>query len=255
MSDGKNFRLLAELEDLSMIYIVQMHNERMKESPRSNDQTAFTTSYAAYMKNYKMIQDIFLTFHNDDHKDLFLSILFDKDFPIEIFPTLFWTASFNNTIFDYINKKLFLPCCLDANEKLSKEKMDLLIQDLLKGGYFQNIPPSSVQFLSSNYFSIMKRFKLVKGLKYKIPAIKHYHDQWFVIFLYWLHAIDPRANLLQSNWFPYSLMTQESFLQRVQQNHFSSYYHPIIEGEKLTITPHHPYKDIYSILQNDYRDE
>ena len=70
----------------------------------------------------------------------------------------------------------------------------------------------------------------------------------FVIFIYWITAIEQGSNLLRSEWLSYGFMETELFLERLKKKSFTDYFNIYYTGDNLKIETKIEYENLYEII-------
>ncbi len=71
----------------------------------------------------------------------------------------------------------------------------------------------------------------------------------FILFVYWLKAIESKPNLLESEWLKYCFSEKTVFIERLMQKKFTKYYQLNYTGDKLKIETEMPFSTIYHVIK------
>jgi hypothetical protein len=162
---------------------------------------------------------------------------------------LFWNASANNELFNYLNEKVFFPAFYSGRVSIKNDEVVACIKDLkLTEDDLKKWSELTVSVTASKYLTLLKKFGLMEGSRNKNIVHPHLSDRLFVLFVYWISAISDKPNLVYSHWLPYCFSEKQAFLDRLFQKKFSKYYNVVYTGDNLTIEPILPYESINEYL-------
>ncbi len=74
-------------------------------------------------------------------------------------------------------------------------------------------------------------------------------DKMFILFVYWLKAIELKTNVLVSEWLKYSFSEKSVFIERLIQKKFARYFLIHYTGDSLKIETTMPYSTIYHAVK------
>ena len=158
---------------------------------------------------------------------------------------LFWNASANNELFNYLNEKVFFPAFYSGRVSIKNDEVVACIKDLkLTEDDLKKWSELTVSVTASKYLTLLKKFGLMEGSRIKNIVHPHLSDRLFVLFVYWISEISDKPNLVYSHWLPYCFSEKQTFLDRLFQKKFSKYYNVVYTGDNLTIEPILPYESI-----------
>jgi hypothetical protein len=162
---------------------------------------------------------------------------------------LFWNASANNELFNYLNEKVFFPAFYSGRVSIKNDEVVACIKDLkLTEDDLKKWSELTVSVTASKYLTLLKKFGLMEGSRNKNIVHPHLSDRLFVLFVYWISEISDKPNLVYSHWLPYCFSEKQAFLDRLFQKKFSKYYNVVYTGDNLTIEPILPYESINEYL-------
>lgn len=162
---------------------------------------------------------------------------------------LFLTASANNDLFGYLNRRIFFPALYSGRAVINPDEVLACLKELKQTEIqLRKWSDYTLKLTASKYLTLLKKFSLVEGSKTK--SIKHQFlsDKSFVLLIYWMMAVENRSSLLDSQWFIYSFYEKDLFIERIRQNRFSKYFTISFSGDRLKVEPIIDYKDIYYAL-------
>jgi len=87
------------------------------------------------------------------------------------------------------------------------------------------------------------------GVRKQTIIHKNISDKVLILFIYWLLAVESKANVLESSWLPYCFQEKEILLQLIMQKKFMKYYNVNYSGDKLKIEPLFSYEEVYDELR------
>lgn len=162
---------------------------------------------------------------------------------------LFWNASFNNQLLYTLNEEVYFPAYLSGRAALKKDEVLGCINELKSQvDKVNNWSVSLIDTLSSKYLTLLKKFGLMEGVVNKKMINTHLNDKLFILFIYWLSAIENKPNLLLSPWLKYSFSDKQYFIDRLLQKKYSRFFNLYYTGDVLRIEPLFDYNQIYHEL-------
>jgi hypothetical protein len=194
----------------------------------------------------KVIKDNFLNYRDENIKKLHHSVLLKEGITTNTLLLLFWNASANNELLFYLNTKVFFPAFYSGRVAIKSDEVIACIKDLKQSEKdLQKWSESTVTITASKYLTLLKKFGLMKGSVNKSIIHPYISDEMFVLFIYWLVAISEKPNLVDSNWLAYCFNERQTFMDRLLQKKFSTYFNVVYTGDRLSIEPLIPYESIY----------
>jgi len=194
----------------------------------------------------KAINETFLKFKNKEAELIFKSLIIHKGVSSETLLFLFWNASQNNELLNYINLKVFFPAFYSGRVSIRNEEVVACIKDLKQSeNDLIKWSELTITTTASKYLTLLKKFGLMEGSLNKTILHPYLSDEMFVLFVYWLSAISEKPNLLKEVWLQYGMNELQAFLDRVMQKKFSKYFNVVYTGDKLSIETLISYDLIY----------
>lgn len=196
----------------------------------------------------KAIRNTFLNFNSDDQKSIIEKVLASNGISGDSPLILFWNASKNNELLDYINTTVFFPAYYSGRLILKPSEIADCLNELKSvEKKLQKWTEKTIAITASKYLTLLKKFDLLEGSVEK--SIKHpfLSDQMFVLFIYWLLTVKSKVNILDSSWLKYSFTEEKFFVERILQKRFAKFFEVKYTGDKLQIHPLIAYKDIYDV--------
>jgi hypothetical protein len=89
----------------------------------------------------------------------------------------------------------------------------------------------------------------MEGSLNKTIVHPYLNDKMFILFVYWITAVENKSNLLESEWLKYSFYERPVFIERLMQKKFTKYFNILYTGDKLKIETLIPYSTIYHVIK------
>lgn len=199
------------------------------------------------------INQAFLQFKNQDHKDLIHS-LFQSNAPRpdkELI--LFWQFSLNNRLFNDISSQVFIKTYLSGRTHVSKGDIIAFQKELFHQNKQLNInwSESTINTLSTKYLSIMTKFNFLAGTRIKFFRHIKISTESLVLFLYFAKLHDPQVNnIIKNEFLPLSFVASEDIRERLKKLSLKGFFNMNFNGVALNIELTHSYKGICDALYN-----
>jgi len=162
---------------------------------------------------------------------------------------LFWNASANNELFNYLNEKVYFPAFYSGRMSIKNDEVKACIKELKQSEIdLRKWSEITITTTASKYLTLLKKFGLMEGSVKKIMVHPHLNDVMFILYVYWIAAISDIPNLVNSTWLSYCFSEKQSFLDRLLQKKYSKYYNVVYTGDKLNIETKIPYESIYEYI-------
>ena len=246
MKINSDINVLGSLPDWNLIKVFlseDMHS--IKEKGGIHTYTAIKTDKS--VKRFeKAIKATFLSFKNSKSESIFHSVIKENAISNEVLFLLFWNASVNNQLLNYLNTKVYFPAFYSGRVSIKNDEIVACIKDLKESqADLKKWSEITITTTASKYLTLLKKFGLMEGSLNKSIIHPHLSDIMFVLFAYWLTAIAEKPNLLHSEWLQYSFNEKQTFIDRLLQKKFSKYFNVVYTGDNLSIEPTKPYESIY----------
>jgi len=244
MKINTDINILGSLPDWELIKYYYYH----KDADLQQGLTHIKTNKS--IKRFEnAIKNTFLTFENDKIESLFKPLISGEANHKDLLLFLFWNASLNNDLFNYLNHNVFFKALYSGRVSIKNDEVTACLLELKeKEKQLEKWSMSTVKTTASKYLTLLKKLGLLEGSRTKNILHPFLDDKMFVIFIYFLTAVETQRNLLNSSWLPYSFMEKNLFLERLKKKTFIDYYDIYYTGDKLIIEPKIPYRDIYDTL-------
>lgn len=159
---------------------------------------------------------------------------------------LFWNASYNNELLNYLNQNVYFLSFYSGKVSIKRDEVVACLKDLReREAGLKQWSDYTLQITASKYLTLLKKFNLLAGTANKSIIHPYLNDKMFVLFVYWLEAVEPKSNILNSNWLKYNFADISVFTERVIQKKYSKYYELSYTGDKLKIETLIPYENIH----------
>lgn len=249
MKINSDINVLGSLPDWNLIQVFLSEDMiSIKEKGGIHTYTAIKTDKSV-MRFEKAIKATFLSFKNSNSESIFLSVIKANAISNEVLFLLFWNASVNNELLNYLNSKLFFPAFYSGRVSIKNDEVVACIKDLKQSeDDLKKWSEITITTTASKYLTLLKKFGLMEGSVNKSIVHPHLNDAMFILNVYWLVAISEKPNLVSSNWLPYSFSEKQAFLDRLLQKKFSKYFNVVYTGDKLSVEPLIPYESIYEYI-------
>jgi hypothetical protein len=249
MHINSDINVLGSLPDWNLIQIfISEDMITIKEKGGINTYTAIKTDKSV-MRFEKAIKSTFLRFNNSNLESIFLSVIKANSISNEVLFLLFWNASMNNELLNYLNSKVFFPAFFSGRVSIKNDEAVACIKELKETeDDLKKWSDLTITTTASKYLTLLKKFGLMEGSVNKSIIHPNLSDTMFVLFIYWVTAFSEKQNLLNSEWLKYSFNEKQTFIERLLQKKFSKYFNVVYTGDKLSIEPIISYESIYEYI-------
>lgn len=250
MNINSDVNILGGLSDIDLI--ANLMNENIKSS--YTKEAYQTNSIIKTVKSYKRfenaIKQTLLTFSNQNLDDLIHCVFVGEGLSADCLTMLFWNASVNNDLLDYMNQNVYFPALYSGRVTINSDEVAACLRELSQTEVsMQKWSDSTVYTTASKYLTLLRKFNLMEGGKKKTIATPRISDQLIVLFVYWLLSIETKANILESKWLQYCFLEKDIFIQQIMQKRFMKYFNLQYTVGNLRIEPTLSYKEIYNELK------
>lgn len=162
---------------------------------------------------------------------------------------IFWNASFNNELLNYLNTQTYFLAFYSGRISIKQDEVVACLKDLKEREIeLKKWSDSTLQTTASKYLTLLKKFHLMEGSLNKTILHPYLNDRLFILFVYWIKAVETKSNLLESEWIKYSFCEKSVFLERLMQKKFAKYFQLNYTGDNLKIETTMPYEKIYHAI-------
>lgn len=248
MKINSDINFLGGLPDWSLIgtFIKEnMHSTQLSEEMQSTIKT--DKSVKRFLR--AMLGSL-LKFQNPEIKSLVSCIVNGENISHDSLIMLFWNASFNNELLAYLNNQTYFTSFYSGRISIKSDEIFACLKDLKEREIeLKKWTDSTAKTLASKYLTMLKKFNLMAGSRTKTILHPYLSDKMFILYVYWLKAIETNPNILESNWLKYSFCEKPIFIERILQMKFSRFFELNYTGDKLKIETSIPYENIYDAVK------
>jgi len=243
-----DINILGGLSELNLVEVLLKDNiEENRDESRAH--TNIKTTRA--LKRYEQaINNTLITFSNSKVEVLIRKVIDEEGITSDSLLLLFWNAAINNELLNYLNQKVYLPALYSGRVIIKKEEVIACLHELKQSeASLEKWSDSTINTTSYKYLTLLKKFNLMEGVKKKTILHPNISDKILILFIYWLLAVETKANILESSWLPYCFVEKEILIQLIMQKKFMKYYNVNYSGDNLKIEPVLSYEEIYYELK------
>jgi hypothetical protein len=246
---NSEINVLGSLPDFNLISVFLKNSLVALQKSGLHSYTSIKTDKS--VKRFeRAITNTLIKFHNRDIEALFFNALSCEYISPDTLLLLFWNASFNNELLNYLNDHVYFTSFYSGRVTIRQGEVIACIKDLReRETELQRWAATTLETTASKYLTLLKKLNLLEGSRNKSIVHPYLNDKMFLHFVYWVSAIEAKPNLLESKWLKYSFSERGVFIERLMQKKFSKYVQLIYTGDKLTIEPLIPYSTLYDALK------
>lgn len=250
MKINSDINVLGSLPDWNLLNIfLNESKESIKVGGGIHSFTAIKTDKSVKRFENAILATL-LKFPNKDVEKLIRSILSIDKISNDSLLLIYWNASFNNELLNYFNQHLYFIAFYSGRITIRQDEVSACLKDLREREQeLKKWSDSTIFTTASKYLTLLKKFHLMEGTLNKTIIHPYLSDKMFVVFIYWLKAIEIKSNLLESEWIKYSFLEHTIFIERLLQKKFSKYFQIQYTGDKLSIETLLPYSNIYDVIK------
>lgn len=250
MKINSDINIIGGLPDFNLIPHFLFANHIDSKQPISHHTFTNIRTTKSVNRFEKAIKSTLLFCPNSDSEKLLISIISSELISNDSLLVLFWNASFNNNLLQYLNETIYFKSLFSGRISIKPDEVIACLKDLReKELELKKWSDSTIKTTASKYLTLLKKFNLMKGSVNKTLSYPYLSDKMFVLFIYWIVAAESNSNLLESKWLNYSFNERQVFLERVMQKKNAQYYHLTYTGDKLKIETLIPYENIYNAVK------
>lgn len=246
MNYNSDINILGSLPDWNLIPIfLNQDINTIRSNVGLQSVTAIKTD-KSIRRFEKAIKETLIKFNNENVSKLIIEFLNKEQISNDSLILLFWNASFNNKLLFYLNENVFFPAVYSGRITIKKDEVIACLKELketdkdLKG--WSEI---TIATTASKYLTLLKKFGVMQGSLNKTITHPYLNDKMFVLFIYWLMAIENLPNILNSQWLQYCFLENQVFLDRLMQKKYTKFFNITYSVDKLKIETIYPYQEIY----------
>lgn len=193
----------------------------------------------------KAISGTLIKFSNEEVEFLVRDIFESESISNDSLLLIYWNASFNNELLNYLNRQTYFPALYSGRISIKQDEVAACLKDLKEREIeLKKWSDSTLQTTASKYLTLLKKFHLMEGSLNKTILHPYLNDKMFILFVYWITAVETKSNLLESEWLKYSFCEKPIFIERLLQKKFAKYFQLQYTGDKLKIETTMPYEKI-----------
>ena len=250
MNINSDINVLGSILDLGIIDFLLKENSLLSDTNENQQIYTSIKTIRSFNRFENAIKNTIIRFDNPKIEVLVQKVLENEGISFLGLRILFLNASFNNELLDYINQKVYFPALYSGRVAVKTEEVLACLMELKQIEIsMQKWSDSTLKTTASKYLTLLKKFNLMEGGARKTIAHHHVSDKEFIFFVYWLLAIEDKANILDCNWLKYSFLDNEMFVQHIMQKKYMKYVNVIFTGDKLKIENNFSYEVIYDELK------
>lgn len=248
MNINSDINILGSLFDFNLV-LHFLENKSSKNKIVSPNYTFTSIKTDKSVKRFeKAITETLLNLNNPN-QEFISGILKVEKITKDTLLLLFWNASFNNELLNYLNTQIYFLAFYSGRISIKKDEVAACLKDLKeRETELKKWSDSTLQTTASKYLTLLKKFHLMEGSLNKTILHPYLNDRMFILFVYWIKANETKSNLLESEWLKYSFCEKSVFLERVMQKKFAKYFQLNYTGDKLKIETTVPYENIYNVI-------
>ena len=250
MKINTDLNILGGLPDWNLINVFLKDSiVTLRQVDGGNSYTAIKTDKS--VKRFeKAISGTLIKFFDAHIESLVRDILIGEEISNDSLLLLFWNASYNNELLNYLNTQVYFPAFYSGRVSIKHDEVVACIKDLREREFqLKKWSEYTLAKVGSKYLTLLKKFYLMEGSLNKSIIHPYLNDKMFILFVYWLTAIESKSNLLASEWLKYSFCERTIFIERSMQKKFAKYFQLNYTGDKLKIETIIPYEKIYNAIK------
>lgn len=250
MTINSDLNILGSLPDWNLVNVFLKENiSSLRKVGGVHNYTAIKTDKS--VKRFeKAISATLIKFCNAKVETIVRDIIGNENISNDSLLLLFWNASFNNELLNYINAQTYFIAFYSGRISIKQDEVAACLKDLKEREIeLKKWSDSTLLTTASKYLTLLKKFHLMEGSLNKTILHPYLNDKMFILFVYWITAVEIKANLLESEWLQYSFCEKSVFVERLMQKKFTKYFQLNYTGDKLKIETTMPYENIYDAVK------
>jgi len=201
----------------------------------------------------RAINQTFLRFINQDHKDLIEGVFRHNASLPERRLILFWQFALNNQLFREISCRVFIKTYFSGRTTISKDDIIAYLKEFLRQNKQLDLSwsESTINTLSTKYLNFMTKLNFLEGGRKKSFCHIKMSTESLVLFLYFAQLYDNQNNnILENDILPLSFVASEDIQERLKKLSLKDLFCMNFNGIALNIELTHSYKGICDALYN-----
>ena len=249
MTINSDINVLGSLPDWNLINVFLKDNiSSLRKVGGVHTYTAIKTDKS--VKRFeKAISATLIKFCDAKVENLVRDMFESESISNESLLLIFWNASFNNELLNYLNSQTYFLAFYSGRISIKQDEVAACLKDLKEREIeLKKWSDSTLQTTASKYLTLLKKFHLMEGSLNKTILHPYLNDRMFILFVYWIKAVETKSNLLESEWLKYSFCEKSVFLERLMQKKFAKFFQLNYTGDNLKIETTMPYEKIYHAI-------
>jgi Putative inner membrane protein (DUF1819) len=249
MTINSDINVLGSLSDFNLINVFL--NESIDDLNKKGGFQAYSVMKTdkSVKRFEKAITGTFLSFKHKVVETLIRQTLNAESISSDSLMLLLWNASFNNELFSYLNNTIYFNAFYSGRMTIKQDEVASCLKELKQiETDLQKWSESTIAVTASKYLTLLKKFNLMEGSANKTIIHPYLDDKMFVLFIYWLLAVETKPNVLNSPWLNYCFLEKPFFIERILQKKFIKFFHINYTGDRLSIEPIISYENIYNAI-------
>jgi len=201
----------------------------------------------------RAINQTFLSFINQDHRDLIEGIFQCSASLPERKLILFWQFALNNQLFREISCRVFIKIYFSGRATISKDDIIAYLKEFLQQNSSLGLSwsESTINTLSTKYLNFMTKLDFLEGGRKKSFHHIKMSTESLILFLYFAQLYDSQnSNILENDILPLSFVAPEDIQERLKKLSLKNLFCMNFNGIALNIDLTHGYKGICDALYN-----
>ena len=250
MNINSDINVLGSILDLGLIDFLLKESTILLKGNESQQIYTSIKTIKSFKRFEKAINNTVIKFNNQNVEVLVRQVLENEGISFYGLRILFWNASFNNELLNYLNQQVYFPALYSGRVTIRSDEVLACLMDLKHTEIsMQKLADSTIQTTASKYLTLLKKFNLMEGGAKKTISHHHMSDKELILFVYWILALEDINNILESRWLKYCFLEKGIFVQQIMQKKFMKFMNVIFTGDKLKIENNFSYEVIYDELK------
>ena len=250
MQINSDINILGGLSDLRIIEELLRVKDSKEEIDGPQNVITSMKTIKAFKRYEKAINNTLLRFSDPKVEVLILKIIKMEKITTDSLFLLFWNASLNNELLNYLNQNVYFTALYSGRSTIKKDEVIACLKDLkTTEAQLQKWSDSTIEITASKYLTLLCKFNLLEGRVNKKILHHNISDKVLILFLYWLVAVNEKPNILESPWISYCFIEREILIQIILQKKFMKFFNVNYSGDKLKIETLLSYEGVYDELK------
>ena len=220
---NSDINIIGSIPDYQLIFkAIELYTsgqDAIEDIVIKNNEFDFKTEKAR-KRFLSAVKSAFLHFQNKEHEAV-ITTLFAHPLSLEIKQLiLFWQFSLSNRLFFEISRDVFVKNYFSGKVVFPKENIIAYLKDLINKTpeLKDKFTEKTIDKIASKYLTILKKLDLVEGRQKKTFKHIQISNDALLVFLCLLKAVEPSgSDILKNRYLSLSLISSESFVERVKQ--------------------------------------